>query len=159
MSIAPAPVRLNANAIEQLIPHRDPFLFVQNADILNELVIQGVALWPTSSLIMKGHFPKNPVVPGVCQIEACAQMAGVLIAWNASKKMEFQDKQLLGVLGAIRQAKFQSLLRPDHELHIRCQLRTMSPTLYLVSASGRAGGKEVMNCEFVIGLLSTAKLN
>jgi 3-hydroxyacyl-[acyl-carrier-protein] dehydratase len=155
MSRDTAPASLNTSAIQQLIPHREPFLFVQSANILNEDMIQGVALWSISNPILQGHFPSQPVVPGVCQIEACAQLAGVLIAWNAREKIEIQERKLLGVLGAIRQAKFQTLLRPDCELNIHCQLRTMSPTLYLVSASGRVGDAEVVSCEFVIGLRGT----
>jgi 3-hydroxyacyl-[acyl-carrier-protein] dehydratase len=159
MSTDEALASLNADAIQKLIPHREPFLFIQSADVLNEAIIQGIAFWPASNPIMQGHFPNQPVVPGVCQIEACGQLAGVLIAWNECEKLEHQDKKLLGVLGAIRQAKFQTLLRPDRELNIRCQLRTMSPALYLVSASGRVGDVEVMSCEFVIGLRPTTPLN
>lgn len=141
---------LNANDIRTLIPHRDPFLFVKNADIVSETEIEGVVCWDASHPILQGHFPQQPVVPGVCQLEACAQLAGVLLAWTARKNPGFQLG--LGVLGAIHQAKFQQLLFPDVQLHLVCKLRAMSQTLYLVTAAGQAGGRPALVSEFVLGL-------
>ena len=141
---------LNAADILALIPHREPFLFVRHAQIVSATEIKGAACWDASHPILRGHFPNRPVVPGVCQVEACAQLAGVLLAWNARQSNEAPN--MFGVLGAIRQAKFQSLLLPDWPLHIVCRLRTMSQTLYLVEATGQADNKPVLTCEFVIGL-------
>jgi 3-hydroxymyristoyl/3-hydroxydecanoyl-(acyl carrier protein) dehydratase len=148
---------LDAAQIQSLIPHREPFLFVQSAIVVSDTQIQGVAIWKATHPILQGHFPSQPVVPGVCQIEACAQLAGVLMAWNGRKTLAVDQEKTIGVLGAIRQAKFQNMLLPNQALHITCELRAMSESLYLVKATGQFEGAGVMNCEFVIGLRTAQK--
>ncbi|MEY4295339.1 MAG: hypothetical protein RLY82_1027 [Pseudomonadota bacterium] len=139
-------------AIQNLIPHREPFLFLQSATVLSKTKIQGVAMWSAAHPILQGHFPTQSIVPGVCQVEACAQLAGFLIAWNGNQTPNVKAHKTLGVLGAIRQAKFQKMLLPDCTLIIHCELRAMSATLYLARATGQFDNTEVMSCELVIGL-------
>ena len=141
---------LNAEDISALIPHRDPFLFVKNAVVVSETEIEGVICWDASHPILQGHFPQQPLVPGVCQVEACAQLAGVLLAWSARKNSDIQIG--LGVLGAIHQARFHRLLCPGVQLHLVCKLRAMSQTLFLVKAAGQSDGQATLLCEFVIRL-------
>ena len=151
---------LNTAQVQSLIPHREPFLFVQSAQVLSETKIQGFAKWPASNPILQGHFPNFPVVPGVCQIEACAQLAGVLIAWNGRQMLGAERNNVvgaihdkpIGVLGAIRKAKFRNLLIPDRLLFITCELRTINGSLFLTNATAQCEELSVMTCEFVIAL-------
>ena len=146
--------QLNAMQILELIPHREPFIFVRDANILSEIEISGTAYWDESHPILKGHFPRQPVVPGICQVEACAQLAGVLLAWNA--RQSNISRNMLGVLGAIRQAKFQGLLLPGSSLNIICNLRLINQSLCLVAATGLSNEKTALTCEFVIGFRTSA---
>ena len=76
-------MNLNIEAIKELIPHRDPFLFVDNC----EIIIPGEygkseKLFSRDEYFFKGHFPNNPIVPGVIIVEAMAQTAGIVVSAN-----------------------------------------------------------------------------
>jgi len=62
--------------IEALLPHRDPFRFVDSAWIDGE-TIHGKRLWTGSEFFFPGHFPGHPVVPGVILLETMAQCGGI----------------------------------------------------------------------------------
>ena len=74
-------MKLNTEEIKKLIPHRDPFLFVDTC----EIIIPGEhgkseKLFSANEYFFKGHFPNNPIVPGVIIIEAMAQTAGIVVS-------------------------------------------------------------------------------
>lgn len=70
---------LDRKGIEELLPHREPFLFVDNVEKLEEgKSIVASYTFPLDSFFFKGHFPEMPIVPGVILLEAMAQAAGVL---------------------------------------------------------------------------------
>ena len=135
-----------------LIPHRDPFLFISQAQVISETEIEGVACWSATHPIFKGHFPGQPIVPGVVQVEACAQLAGVLMSFNNPQALAEHNK--LGVLGAIRQAKFKNILLPASTLQITCQIRRISTNFFLAKAKGSTANQLILNCELVIVLKS-----
>ena len=78
-------MKISLEEIKLLIPHRDPFLFIDECDII-ELGIKGIGYrkFLKQEYFFKGHFPNMPIVPGVILIEAMAQTAGVVV----SKKYE-----------------------------------------------------------------------
>ena len=70
---------LNKDDIKSLLPHREPFLFVDSISNINlRQDITGLIKFPEDSYFFKGHFPDRPVVPGVIIIESLAQLGGVL---------------------------------------------------------------------------------
>lgn len=138
---------LDTDAIRACIPHRDPFLFVRCAEILGADTIHGVAQWPAAHPIIAGHFPSLGIVPGVCQIEALAQLAGVLIAETSSTPGD-----AVGVLGAVRKAFFKAPLWPAEDLQMACTLRTLGQAGYLVTAEGRSVDRLILSAEFVLAL-------
>jgi len=64
--------------IEKILPHRDPFLLIDNIFELSEKRVIGVKFVDENEYYFKGHFPNNPIMPGVLQIEAMAQVGGIL---------------------------------------------------------------------------------
>ena len=103
---------LNTEEIKELIPHRDPFLFVDTC----EIIIPGhhgksEKLFSANEYFFKGHFPDNPIVPGVIIVEAMAQTAGIVVSY---KLREFKEKSVLFM--SVNKAKFRKPIRPDEKV-------------------------------------------
>ncbi|NLA24950.1 MAG: bifunctional UDP-3-O-[3-hydroxymyristoyl] N-acetylglucosamine deacetylase/3-hydroxyacyl-ACP dehydratase [Bacteroidales bacterium] len=72
-------VLMDVNKIKTLLPHRHPFLLVDKIVSLNETEVVGIKTVTNGEYYFPGHFPEEPVMPGVLQIEAMAQTGGILI--------------------------------------------------------------------------------
>jgi 3-hydroxyacyl-[acyl-carrier-protein] dehydratase len=125
---------LTRTAIQDLIPHRDPFLFLESARVVSDNEISGLAVWTKTHPILQGHFPQRPIVPGVCLIEAGAQLAGVLLRWQSQNIPASQNG--LGVLASVQKAKFRRSLAPDELLTIDCRVRALRPHAFVVYCTG-----------------------
>ena len=76
--------KLTKEEIGKLIPHRDPFLFLDELINIHRLeTATGVKIFKNNEEFFKGHFPGHPIVPGVILIEMMAQTAAALIAYSA----------------------------------------------------------------------------
>ena len=94
-------------AIEALIPHRDPFLLIDRVTELDPGV-RAVAEhdFTGDEWYLKGHFPGNPIVPGVILTESCAQTATVM----AMALPDYRDG--LGLFAGIDEMRFKRIVRP-----------------------------------------------
>jgi len=150
-------VILNTEQIGELIPHRDPFLFINEAHVVNSCSIEGVAHWPAGHPILSGHFPGLPMVPAVCQIEALAQLAGVLLGMR-TKANGSDLPHRVGLMGAVRSASFHSPVRPDQSVGMACSLRDISERAILVEGVGRIGTNLVLKSQFLIFMETVVNL-
>ena len=104
---------LDARAIQELLPHRYPFLLV---DRIIELVpkerIVGIKQVTMGEPFFQGHFPGAPVMPGVLVVEALAQVGAVL----ALREIEDRDKKLVLFTG-IKEARFRRPVVPGDTLY------------------------------------------
>ena len=67
------------NQIKEILPHREPFLFIDEIRELGDDYIIGIKYVKKEEDYFKGHFPNEPIMPGVLQLETMAQAGGVLI--------------------------------------------------------------------------------
>ena len=72
--------------IETFLPHRDPFLFVDEVTITGPDTIKAVRKWKEDEFFFAGHFPHYPVVPGVILVETMAQAGGVGVKLMGDRK-------------------------------------------------------------------------
>ena len=109
----------NEEQIKEMLPHRDPFLFVEKLEILEDGT-EGIGY---KSITMKqdffkGHFPNNPIMPGVLQIESMAQVAGCVVIENMPNyKNEKKGVFFMSVDGV----KFRKPVVPDTmlKMHVK----------------------------------------
>ena len=105
-------MKLRSNEIINLIPHRSPFLFIDECEIL-EKGKKGIAsrVFKDDEYFFQGHFPGNPIVPGVIIVEALAQTAGVIVSASLT---EYNEKSVLFM--SINKAKFRKPVLPNEKI-------------------------------------------
>ena len=105
-------MKLGSNEINNLIPHRSPFLFIDECEIL-EKGKKGIAsrVFKDDEYFFQGHFPGNPIVPGVIIVEALAQTAGVIVSASLT---EYNEKSVLFM--SINKAKFRKPVLPNDKI-------------------------------------------
>ena len=136
---------LDAVAIEKLLPHRYPFLLVDKIMEITEEGIVGVKNITMNEPQFTGHFPNNPIFPGVLQIEAMAQCGGVF-ALNKVEDPHFYSTYFM----KIDNVKFKAMVRPGDTVIF--DLKLLSPIRRgLVNMTGKAyvNGKEVMQADML----------
>lgn len=116
--------RIEADGILRLLPHRHPFLLLDRVEEL-EPGVSGIGTKniSISDPVFSGHFPGDPVYPGVLMIETAAQLSGIVLASGASEPA-------FGYLASIKRFKFMELVRPGDSLVVRTVRRTVFASLH-----------------------------
>ena len=118
------------NKIEDLIPHRKPFLFVDRLLVANEKNIVGERTFPPEEPMFEGHFPEYPVVPGVILVESMAQCGGAGLA-----QAGLFGNQII-FLASISEAKFRRQVRPGET--VRYEVENVKISRRLIKQKGKA---------------------
>ncbi len=138
--------------IEKTLPHRHPFLLVDKIIELTDTSIVGVKNVTYNEWFFPGHFPGNPVMPGVLQIEALAQTGGILCI-NAMPKGDYDTYFL-----KINNCKFKQMVKPGDTMLLKLELMApirrgiceMRGTVYV-------NGKVATESELVAQVVKRAK--
>ena len=110
-------MRLNKKEMSELLPHREPMLLIDELIDIKKLYSATAIMNVTkNSFFVDGHFPDNPVMPGVLIVEAFGQAAAALTACGIDKK-EY-DNKLVFLMG-IEKARFRSPVIPDCKLELK----------------------------------------
>ena len=130
----PAPQYLDRAGIEEILPHREPFLLV---DEVLELVPgeRVVARKTVTDADCAGHFPGNPIMPGVLQVEALAQLGAVC----GLAHPDFAGK--LALFAGIDDVRFKRIVRPGDVLDLECQINRLRGPIGKADASAQVGGE------------------
>jgi len=105
------------NDIKNILPHREPFIFIDEIRDLGEDFIVGVKYVKEDEDYFRGHFPAEPVMPGVLQLETMAQAGGVLILTTVENPQDY-----LTFFMKIDNAKFKKKVTPGDTIIFRLNL-------------------------------------
>ena len=106
--------KLNKTEIKELLPHRDPMLLIDDIEIKKKLFsASALVRVRKNSFYVQGHFPDNPVMPGVLIVESFGQAAAALTAHGLDKST-YKDK--LVFLMGVEKARFRNPVIPDCDL-------------------------------------------
>ncbi len=138
--------------IKSLLPHRDPFLFVDRIEKADAQEIIAYRKFTGAEQFFAGHFPGYPVVPGVLLIETMAQCGG------AGLRMSTGGSGLF-FLAAVEKAKFRRQVKPGEE--VRCVMKNLRVSKVMIRQAGKAyvGEELAVEAEWLclVGDASTLK--
>lgn len=144
-NVLPGPVE--AGEIEKYLPHRYPFLLVDRVVHLEmepEKKIRAIKNVTMNEPFFSGHFPGNPVMPGVLIIESIAQAAGMLANLDASLHGKTGE---LYYLVKIDKAKFTKTVLPGDQLVLQVTQHRILRRMGFYSGEALVDGKRVASCE------------
>jgi len=137
---------MDIQRIQEILPHRYPFLLVDRIDELEPERIVGIKNVTINEPFFVGHFPDFPVMPGVLIVEAMAQVAGVLVL----SQMEDRKNKLV-LLASVEEAKFRKPVRPGDQLRIEMKVgkrkQTIAKMFGTASVNGIVVAEATMLCK------------
>ena len=137
-------MKLDTEEIKKFIPHRDPFLFVDTCEIIKEGEYgKSEKFFNAKEYFFKGHFPNNPIVPGVIIIEAMAQTAGIVVSY---KLREYKEKSVLFM--SVNKAKFRKPIHPNEKVSFEVKFINSVRDVYKFNGICYKGDTKVSEAEF-----------
>ncbi len=134
--------------IEAILPHRAPFLFVDEAETLPDGSIRAERLFRPEEPFFAGHFPGYPVVPGVLLVETLAQAGGVGAILGA-REAGGEARDALFFLASISNVKFRRQVRPGELFEMAITTLRDSGKIIKQSGTGSVGGELAVEAEWL----------
>jgi 3-hydroxyacyl-[acyl-carrier-protein] dehydratase len=133
-----------SNEIEKLLPHRTPFLFVDEIISADNEKIVAKHIFTDKEFFFKGHFPEYPVVPGVILVETMAQSGGAGL-----RQAGVLGGDTLFFLGTVDKVKFRRQVRPGEE--VRSEIVNLRVSARMIKQAGKAyvGGELAAEAEWM----------
>jgi 3-hydroxyacyl-[acyl-carrier-protein] dehydratase len=145
-------VEIRIDEILKILPHRYPFLLV---DRILELEpgkrVLGIKNVTYNEEFFQGHFPGNPVMPGVLVVEALAQTGAVLM--SKSLNVDVEGKAIMFM--SIDEARFRQPVRPGDVLHMHVEVLKTRGDIFKFKGRALVGGKLVAQAEFAAMVVET----
>lgn len=138
-------IKIELKEIMDLIPHRYPFLLIDKAEcfIKNDSIV-GIKNVTINEPFFQGHFPNNPVMPGVLMIEAMAQTAGVLVA----KSLDAEPNTKGVLFTTIENVKFRKSVVPGDVLEMHVKIVNHKLSIWICEGIAYVNGKKVAEAKF-----------
>ena len=136
---------LKSDEIKNLLPHREPFLFVDKCEII-EVGIKGIGYrkFLPNEFFFKGHFPDLPIVPGVILIEALAQTAGIVVSQTFDENEE--DRSVLFM--SVSDAKFRKPVLPNDDISFEVEKLNNVKSVYKFYGLAKNNSTKVCEAKF-----------
>ena len=138
--------KLNKDQIRELLPHRDPMLLIDElVDIKKLHSATAIMHVKNDAFFVDGHFPGNPVMPGVLIVEAFGQAAAALTAHGVDKK-EYDNK--LVFLMSVEKARFRSPVIPNCTLELKIEAIRSHGRVWKYKGEAFVGDKRMADAQW-----------
>jgi len=138
---------MNKEEIKKILPHREPMLLIDEAQLLDENTAEGFYTVRGDEYFLQGHFPGNPVVPGVILCEIMAQTCCVLMGENGN------SEGMTPYYTGLNNVKFKHPVLPGDTIRMECTLTRVKKPFYFAKGTGTVNGKVCLVGEFSFALL------
>ena len=142
--------------VKAAIPHREPFLFVDEIVECNENRILCKKTFRADEFFFSGHYPDFPVVPGVLQCEAAMQAGAILLT------RIFKDEDLAGrlpVVAGLDKVRFKEMVRPGDTLLLEVKFKNKMAGVYFLHAKVTVNGKTSAHLDIACALPAISRDN
>ena len=137
---------LNKKEIENLLPHREPMLLIDELINIKKLSsATGIVNVKKNSFFVQGHFPGQPVMPGVLIVEAFGQAAAALTAHGIDKKV-YENK--LVFLMSVEKARFRNPVIPDCKLELKVEAIRSHGRVWKYKGDAFVDGKKMADAQW-----------
>lgn len=137
---------MNKEEIKKILPHREPMLLIDEVELIDGKS-HGKCHIKGDEYFLQGHFPGNPVVPGVIQCEMLAQSACVLLIGEAAGKTP--------LFTGLDKVKFRGQVKPGDTLETECEILRQRGQFYFAKGTGKVNGKLCVSAEFSFALVDS----
>ena len=131
---------MNIEEIKKLLPHREPMLLLDSAEKISDHQAEGCYKVKGTEWFLQGHFPNNPVVPGVILCEMMAQTCCVLMATSSETSTPY--------FTGLDKVKFRSKVLPGDTVVFTCEITRVKHPFYFAKGVGKVEGKVAVTGEF-----------
>jgi|TARA_B100001093_G_scaffold273065_1_gene260953 3-hydroxyacyl-[acyl-carrier-protein] dehydratase len=134
------------------IPHRPPFLFIDEIVEISENGAICKRLIRAEEPQFEGHYPGNPIMPGVLLCEATFQTAAIYLA-DQLEKQGLDLNNVTPVLSRIGEAKFKQMVKPGDSITIEVEFKEKLSKFYFLKGKVLKEGKPVLSLEFALAMV------
>ena len=146
---------IDKKKIESLLPHREPMLLIDKLiNIVHLKSATAIVNVRKNSFFVQGHFPDQPVMPGVLIVEAFGQAAAALTAYGIDPK-EYENK--LVYLMSVDKARFRSPVIPDCELNLNIEAIRSHGRVWKYKGVAKVDGKVMADAEWAATIVDRNK--
>ena len=146
---------IDKKKIESLLPHREPMLLIDKLiNIVHLKSATAIVKVKKDSFFVQGHFPGQPVMPGVLIVEAFGQAAAALTAYGVDAK-EYENK--LVYLMNVEKARFRNPVVPDCELHLDIESVRSHGRVWKYKGVAKVNGKIMADAQWAATIVDRSK--
>jgi len=138
--------------IHRRIPHRPPFLFIDKILDITETGATTSLSVRADLPFFEGHYPGNPIMPGVLLCESVFQTGAIFLA-DYLKNQSLKDEDVTPVLSRIRDARFKRMVLPGDEIEISVSLKDQIGQFYNLTGEIKNKGKTALTISFALALV------
>ena len=146
---------IDKKEIERLLPHREPMLLIDKlTNIIPAKSATAIVNVKKTSFFVQGHFPGQPVMPGVFIVEAFGQSAAALTAVSVDPK-EYENK--LVYLMGVEKARFRNPVIPDCELQLHIEAIRTHGRVWKYKGVAKVNGKDMADAQWAATVVDRDK--